>query len=60
MRFSSRTFIANALMLYGCPYLPIPPYNYVTWSLFWEMAFYVVFPIQIMLTRKAFLGKARA
>jgi exopolysaccharide production protein ExoZ len=59
LRFNFKTFIANALILYGCPYPSISPYNYVTWSLFWEMSFYVIFPIQIMLTRRAFLGKAQ-
>jgi exopolysaccharide production protein ExoZ len=47
------TFVGDALMLFGCPYLPLSSYNDVTWSLFWEMAFYALFPLQIALARRA-------
>ena len=56
-RFSFWQFAGNAMLLYGCPNLLLQAYNYVSWSLFWEIAFYIISPVQFVLTRIAF-GKS--
>lgn len=44
-------FAQNLLLLNGMEGSSVEPYNYVTWSLFYELAFYLVFPA-ILLFRK--------
>jgi peptidoglycan/LPS O-acetylase OafA/YrhL len=40
-----RQFLGNLLFLNAIPQLEIRPYNTVTWSLFFEFAFYLSFPL---------------
>jgi peptidoglycan/LPS O-acetylase OafA/YrhL len=40
-----RQFLGNLLFLNAIPRLEITPYNAVTWSLFFEFAFYLSFPL---------------
>jgi peptidoglycan/LPS O-acetylase OafA/YrhL len=40
-----RQFLGNLLFLNAIPQLEITPYNAVTWSLFFEFAFYLSFPL---------------
>lgn len=42
--FSVGDILANAILLNGIPGSAIADINYVTWSLFFEFAFYLVFP----------------
>lgn len=44
-------FAQNLLLMNGMEGSGVEPYNYVTWSLFYEFAFYLVFPL-ILLFRK--------
>ncbi len=52
--FKWSEFLMNLVFLWGCPdlnlgsfhfVLHMEPYNFVTWSLFYEMMFYLVFPV---------------
>ncbi len=43
------TVVQNLLFLNGVFALGIPGYDYVTWSLFYEFAFYLVFPLLYLL-----------
>lgn len=47
-------FLKNLLLLVGCPNITVWAYNHVTWSLFYEAVFYLVFPALFFL-----LGLAR-
>lgn len=42
--FEWSTFLKNLAFLNGCPGIRCAAYNYVTWSLFYEVAFYLYFP----------------
>ena len=41
--------LANLLFLNGWPALQVVPFNIVTWSLFYEMTFYLAFPAVALL-----------
>ncbi len=45
--------IGNLLFLNGAPGTGIAPLNIVTWSLFYEMTFYLAFPLLLMAARSA-------
>jgi len=45
--------LANLVLLNGLPELRVPPLNLVTWSLFYEMAFYLAFPLAALLAARA-------
>jgi len=47
---------ANLFFLNGLPSLHVVPFNPVTWSLFYEMAFYLLFPLLVFIARP--LGSA--
>jgi len=49
----------NLLFLNGLPGMPVMPFNPVTWSLFYEMAFYLAFPLLVMGGRYASPAKVR-
>ncbi len=42
--FDGWEFVQNLLFLNGCPSLSVRSYNMVSWSLFYEFFFYLVFP----------------
>jgi peptidoglycan/LPS O-acetylase OafA/YrhL len=42
----------NLLFLNGAPGSAIAPFNVVTWSLFYEMTFYLAFPLLLLLVRR--------
>jgi exopolysaccharide production protein ExoZ len=44
-------FVGNLLFLNGVPSLNVEPYNYVTWTLFYEFAFYLTFPAILLFPR---------
>jgi peptidoglycan/LPS O-acetylase OafA/YrhL len=50
--FYLRDFALNLLFLNGSPW-PVMPYNYVTWSLFYEFLFYLVFPLFYLALRRS-------
>lgn len=41
----------NFLFLNGCPGFDVRPYNNVTWSLFYEFFFYLIFPLLFLLLK---------
>jgi peptidoglycan/LPS O-acetylase OafA/YrhL len=43
----------NFLFLNGAPGSAVAPFNIVTWSLFYEMTFYLAFPLLLVLARSA-------
>ena len=43
--------IGNLLFLNGAPASFVAPFNTVTWSLFYEMTFYLVFPLVVLAVR---------
>ena len=45
--------IGNLLFINGAPASGVAPFNIVTWSLFYEMTFYLVFPFMLFLARSA-------
>jgi peptidoglycan/LPS O-acetylase OafA/YrhL len=45
--------LANLLLLNGLPELGVRPLNTVTWSLFYEMAFYLLFPLVALAAARA-------
>jgi peptidoglycan/LPS O-acetylase OafA/YrhL len=44
----------NLLFLNGAPTPGVAPFNVVTWSLFYEMTFYLVFPLLVLALRNRF------
>ena len=49
--------LANLLFLNGLPALHVVPFNIVTWSLFYEMTFYLAFPLlAVIALRTAAVG----
>jgi peptidoglycan/LPS O-acetylase OafA/YrhL len=51
-QFDPKTLALNLLFINGCPWVTVPPYNYVTWSLFYEFAFYIVAPWAFLAFRR--------
>ena len=49
----------NLLFLNGLPDSPVMPFNTVTWSLFYEMVFYLTFPLLLLGAMRVFPGHAR-
>lgn len=49
----------NLLFLNGLPDSPVMPFNTVTWSLFYEMAFYLAFPCLLLGAMRMLPGHAR-
>jgi exopolysaccharide production protein ExoZ len=49
----------NLLFLNGLPDSPVMPFNTVTWSLFYEMAFYLAFPWLLLGAMRIVPGHAR-
>jgi peptidoglycan/LPS O-acetylase OafA/YrhL len=49
--FSVTRFVGNLLFLNAVPSLGIAAYNGVTWSLFYEFAYYLVLPVFLLLSR---------
>ena len=45
--------IGNLLMLNGLPGSGIAPFNAVTWSLFYELTFYLAFPLLLLAAQRA-------
>lgn len=45
--------IGNLFFLNGAPASSVAPFNIVTWSLFYEMTFYLAFPLLLVLARSA-------
>lgn len=45
--------VANLLFLNGWPALRVDAFNIVTWSLFYEMTFYLAFPLVAIVARQA-------
>jgi peptidoglycan/LPS O-acetylase OafA/YrhL len=45
--------VANLLFLNGWPSLGVEPFNIVTWSLFYEMTFYLAFPAVALVALRA-------
>ena len=45
--------LANLFLLNGLPELHVRPLNTVTWSLFYEMAFYLAFPLAALVVARA-------
>ena len=43
--------LGNLLFLNGAPASPVAPFNVVTWSLFYEMTFYLAFPLLLLALR---------
>jgi peptidoglycan/LPS O-acetylase OafA/YrhL len=50
--------LGNFLFLTGAPGSRVAPFNIVTWSLFYEMTFYLVFPLMLMALRNRALVTA--
>jgi len=48
--------VGNLLFLNGVDALHVAPFNIVTWSLFYEMTFYLAFPLVVVATRGKALG----
>jgi len=51
--FDLRRFLGNLLFLNGLPSLGIEGYNWVTWSLFYEFAYYLILPMVLLFSRLA-------
>ena len=49
----------NLLFLNGVPGVSVKPFNAVTWSLFYEMVFYLAFPLLVMGAQRFSPGQAR-
>lgn len=45
-------FVGNLFLLHGIPGLNFPPYNFVTWSLWYEFFFYIFYPATIIVLIK--------
>src|SRR5262249_12925364 len=45
--------VGNVFFINGAPGTGIAPFNIVTWSLFYEMTFYLSFPLLLVLARSA-------
>jgi peptidoglycan/LPS O-acetylase OafA/YrhL len=48
--FDLSQFVGNLLFLNGVPSLGVKPYATVTWSLFYEMLFYLTFPMILLVS----------
>jgi len=46
-------FVGNLFLLNGVPGLNFPPYNFVTWSLWYELFFYIFYPATIIILIKS-------
>ncbi len=51
--------VGNLLFLNGAPAAAVVPLNIVTWSLFYEMSFYLVFPLLLLAATRASTPVAR-
>jgi exopolysaccharide production protein ExoZ len=51
--------IGNLLFLNGLPGIPMMPFNPVTWSLFYEMVFYLTFPLLVICAQHFSPAKVR-
>ena len=51
--------LGNLLFLNGAPAAGVAPFNIVTWSLFYEMTFYLVFPLLLLAAARVSAQAAR-
>lgn len=52
--FDPVQFLGNLLFLNALPQLVVKPYAMITWSLFYEFAFYLCFPLLVLIAGKNF------
>ncbi len=58
-RLTTWNFVANLLWLNGIPELQVEAVSIPTWSLFFEFAFYIVFPAILLFRKGPSCGKSR-